>query len=76
MKLRGRPEAPLERRGRTLSSGARGAQPQAHHGPLERLLEVMSSSTPCDKDPNIDGGTALRIAKGIVAQRERAAAAA
>jgi len=29
-----------------------------------------------DKDPNVDGGTALRIAKDIVAQRERAAAAA
>jgi hypothetical protein len=26
-----------QRRERTLSSGARGAQPQTHHGPLQRL---------------------------------------
>ncbi len=37
--LRGRPEAPIKRRGRTLSPGARGANPQAHHGPLHRLLD-------------------------------------
>jgi hypothetical protein len=38
VKLRGRPEAPSERRGRTLPFSARGAKPQAHHGPLQRLL--------------------------------------
>jgi hypothetical protein len=38
VKLRGRATTPDERRGRTLSSGARGAKPQAHHGPLQRLL--------------------------------------
>ena len=38
VKLTGRPEASDQRRGRTLSSRARGAQPQAHHGPLQRLL--------------------------------------
>jgi hypothetical protein len=27
-------------RGRTLSSGARGAQPQARHGPLQRWLDA------------------------------------
>src|SRR5947207_2190140 len=32
----GRAEAPDARRGRTLSSSARGAQPPAHHGPFER----------------------------------------
>ena len=39
MKLNGRAEAPDWRRGRTLSPGARGAQPPAHHGPFQRWLE-------------------------------------
>ena len=39
VKLRGRPEAPTKPRGRTLSSRARGADMQAVHGPLQRLLE-------------------------------------
>jgi len=38
VKLRGRTTTPDKRRGRTLSPGARGAKPQAHHGPLQRLL--------------------------------------
>src|SRR6266853_4820977 len=38
-KLRGRTTTPDERRGRTLPPGARGAKPQAPHGPLQRLLE-------------------------------------
>ncbi len=38
MKLRGRTTAPDKRRGRTLSPGARGAQTEAFHGPLQRLL--------------------------------------
>jgi len=38
VKLRGRPEAPLKRRGRTLSSRARG-DTTAPHGPLQRLLD-------------------------------------
>jgi len=29
------------RRGRILFSGARGAKPQARHGPLERVLEGL-----------------------------------
>ena len=41
MELRGRPEAPTERRGRILSSRARGAKPLTRHGPLQRLLEAM-----------------------------------
>src|ERR1700730_8623025 len=41
VKLRGRAEAPARRRGRTLSFGARGAQPPTHHGTLQRLLERM-----------------------------------
>jgi hypothetical protein len=40
VKLRGRTITPDRRRGRTLSPGARGAKPLAHHGPLQRLLEV------------------------------------
>ena len=39
MKLRGRTTTSDGRRGRTLSSTARGAQPQAPHGPLQRLLD-------------------------------------
>ena len=39
MKLRGRTTTPDERRGRTLSPGARGAKQTAPHGPLQRLLE-------------------------------------
>ena len=39
VKLRGRPEAPTKRRGRILSSRARGAITQAGHGPLQRLLD-------------------------------------
>src|SRR5205807_8008027 len=39
VKLNGRAEAPDGRRGRTLSSSARGAQPPALHGPFQRLLE-------------------------------------
>jgi len=41
VKLRGRAPKPARRRGRTISSGARGAQPQAPHGPLQRLLEGL-----------------------------------
>ena len=40
VKLRGRAPTSDRRRGRTLSSGARGAQPLVHHGPLQRLLCV------------------------------------
>src|SRR5207253_7962889 len=39
VKLNGRAEAPDWRRGRTISSSARGAQPPAHHGPFQRWLE-------------------------------------
>jgi len=40
VKLRGRPEAPDGRRGRTLSSRARGAEPPARHGPLQVLVRA------------------------------------
>ena len=43
VKLRGRAEAPAGRRGRTLSSSARGAKHTGHHGPLQRLLDVSRS---------------------------------
>ena len=38
--LKSRRARPIKRRGRTLSSRARGAITQAVHGPLQRLLEV------------------------------------
>jgi len=47
VKLRGRAEAPDWRRGRTLSPGARGAKPLAHHGPLQRLLGVAKVIIAC-----------------------------
>jgi len=46
VKLSGRPEAPDQRRGRTLSFSARGAQPAAPHGTLQRLLEVIRAAAP------------------------------
>jgi hypothetical protein len=39
VKLRGRTEAPDGAEGAQFLS-ARGAKPQAHHGPLKRLLDV------------------------------------
>jgi hypothetical protein len=45
VKLRGRTEAPaLGAEGAQFLS-ARGAKPQAHHGPLQRLLDVVLDST-------------------------------
>jgi len=44
VKLRGRAEAPDGAEGAQCLS-ARGAKPQAHHGPLERLLEVTLTTT-------------------------------
>ena len=51
VKLRGRTTTLDERRGRTLSPGARGAKQTTHHGPLQRLLgdgevEVASQTRP------------------------------
>jgi len=45
--LRSRPKRPEGRRGRTLSSSARGAKQTTHHGPLERLLEVTLTGHHC-----------------------------
>ena len=42
MKLKGRTEAPDERRGRTLSSRARGAQPPTVHSPLQTIVLEVS----------------------------------
>jgi hypothetical protein len=39
VKLRGRTEAPANGAEGAQSLSARGAKPQAHHGPLQRLLE-------------------------------------
>src|SRR5207253_8305738 len=47
VKLRGRPTTPDERRGRTLSPGARGAKQTTPHGPLQRLLEVTLTDHHC-----------------------------
>jgi hypothetical protein len=41
VKLRGRTEAPHGAEG-AQSLSARDAKPQAHHGPLQRLLDVMT----------------------------------
>src|SRR5438132_14230814 len=43
VKLRGRTTTSDERRGRTLSPGARGAKPLTPHGPLQRLLDAISA---------------------------------
>src|SRR2546425_684354 len=43
MKLRGRAEAPDGAEGAQFLS-ARGAKPQAHHGPLQRLLEGIPTA--------------------------------
>ena len=46
VKLRGRTEAPaLGAEGAQFLS-ARGAKPEAHHGPLQRLLDALSSGSP------------------------------
>jgi len=42
VKLRGRPEAPDQSRGRTLSSSTRGDTTDSH-GTLQRLLERMQA---------------------------------
>src|SRR5439155_19525090 len=41
VKLRGRTTTPDQRRGRTLSPGARGAKQTTPHGPLQRWLDGM-----------------------------------
>jgi len=43
VKLRGRTEAPHGTEG-AQSLSARGAKPQAHHGPLQRLLEAVTTT--------------------------------
>jgi hypothetical protein len=45
VKLRGRPEAPIERRGCTLSSRTRGDTADSH-GPLQRLLDAHLARSP------------------------------
>ena len=44
MKLRGRTTTSDERRGRILTSHARGAGPPTVHGPLQRLLEAGTTT--------------------------------
>ena len=46
VKLRGRTEAPEGAEG-AQSPSARGAKPQAHHGPLQRLLDCMVERNYC-----------------------------
>jgi len=50
VKLRGRMTRPDTRRGRTLVSGARGADTQAVHGPLQRLLGSRPTSVTSHSD--------------------------
>ena len=52
MKLRGRKEAPDGAEGAHFLS-ARGAKPQAHHGPLQRLLAgiaILDNNNKADPD--------------------------
>jgi len=51
VKLRGRAQAPDWSRGRTLYSRARG-DTTAHHGPLQRLLDVTALQPPWIRQPN------------------------
>src|SRR5947207_6248738 len=44
VKLRGRTTTPDQRRGRILTSHARGAGPPTVHGPLQRLLEAGTTT--------------------------------
>jgi hypothetical protein len=41
VKLRGRTTTPDKRHGRTMSFSARGAEPPAHHVPLQRWLGIV-----------------------------------
>src|SRR5438876_10778003 len=50
VKLRGRTEALAWRRGRKLSSRARGAKQEALHGPLQRLLGAQLLARVCVHD--------------------------
>src|SRR5205823_10375408 len=52
--------SPEQRRGRTLSSSARGALPPTLHGPLQRLLGV--------RERKLD--ERIRLTLGIVRQQE------
>src|SRR5205807_1397484 len=47
VKLRGRAPTSAKRRGRTMSSSARGAKQTTPHGPLQRLLEVTLTDHHC-----------------------------
>ena len=60
---------PSGRRGRTISSSARGANQTTHHGPLERLLEVTLTDHHCARAAD------HRQAKATYSQVERAQAA-
>jgi hypothetical protein len=53
VKLRGRPEAPATGAEGAQFLSARGAKQEAHHGPLQRLLE----GTP----EGVNGGSPLRV---------------
>ena len=63
VKLRGRPPTPAKRRGRTLSSRARGAKRLTRHGPLQRWLDVAQLK-PSKQSPRVgvyeDGNPLLR----------------
>jgi hypothetical protein len=52
VKLRGRAEAPDGAEGAQFLS-ARGAKPQAHHGPLQRLLDARLLRSTSSKAPSI-----------------------
>src|SRR5439155_15865432 len=61
VKLSGRPMGSDQRRGRTLSFRARGAQPPTFHGPLQRLLDrSISHSNPSNAEPSGDAAMDMR----------------
>jgi len=61
VKLRGRPEAPIRRRGRTLSLGDRGANKQAVQGPLQRWLGVSGITKLNDGTRRTEFGVKRRL---------------
>jgi hypothetical protein len=72
VKLRGRPGAHPARRERTISSSARGAPPQAAHGPLQRLLDDPAAArTAGNAPPAIEAAAtttnAMVVAFGVTA---------
>jgi hypothetical protein len=61
MSLSGRPPRPDKRRERILSSCARGAQPQTHHGPLQARVRSHPTTATVRVRPNHRNWTGHRF---------------